>query len=131
MSNFSKRKTRFFAAAYLAKSIRNPTTKRLLELGKPMGKAIEELITIVKPATFYRWCRDGVTNKKAKNPKGGQRKPREIREIVMTIAKYYRLRLHSNFRRIRKLGIKKLSRQTVRNILKEEGIEPSPDRTSD
>jgi len=30
-----------------------------------------------------------------------------------------------------KLGIKKISRQTVRNILKEEGIQPSPDRTSD
>ena len=32
---------------------------------------------------------------------------------------------------LRKLGIKKISRQTVRNILKEHGIEPSPDRTSD
>ena len=32
---------------------------------------------------------------------------------------------------LRKLGIKKISRQTVRNILKEEGIEPGPDRTSD
>lgn len=27
---------------------------------------------------------------------------------------------------LRKLGIKKISRQTVRNILKEEGIEPGP-----
>ena len=32
--------------------------KRLLKLGKPLGKAIEELITIVSPKTFYRWCRD-------------------------------------------------------------------------
>jgi putative transposase len=32
---------------------------------------------------------------------------------------------------MRKLGIKKISRQTIRNILKEEGIEPGPDRTSD
>ena len=32
---------------------------------------------------------------------------------------------------LRKLGIKRISRQTERNILKEEGIEPSPDRTSD
>ena len=29
---------------------------------------------------------------------------------------------------LRKLEIKKISRQTVRNILKEEGIEPGPDR---
>ncbi len=32
---------------------------------------------------------------------------------------------------LRKLGIKKISRQTVRNILKEEGIQPRPNRTSD
>ena len=32
---------------------------------------------------------------------------------------------------MRKLGIKGISRQTVRNILKEEGIQPGPDRTSD
>lgn len=32
---------------------------------------------------------------------------------------------------LRKLGIKKISRQTVRNILKEEGIQPGPNRTSD
>ena len=32
---------------------------------------------------------------------------------------------------MRKLGIKNISRQTVRNILKEEGIQPGPDRTSD
>ncbi len=32
---------------------------------------------------------------------------------------------------LRKLGIKNISRQTVRNILKEEEIQPGPDRTSD
>ena len=32
---------------------------------------------------------------------------------------------------LRKLGIKGISRQTVRNILKEEGIKPGPDKTSD
>jgi len=32
---------------------------------------------------------------------------------------------------LRILGIKKISRQTVRNILKEQGAEPSPDCTSD
>lgn len=32
---------------------------------------------------------------------------------------------------LRKLGIKKISRQNVRTILKEEGIEPGPDRVSD
>jgi hypothetical protein len=31
---------------------------------------------------------------------------------------------------LRKLGIKKISRQTVRNVLKEEGIQPGPNRIS-
>lgn len=105
--------------------------KRLLKLGKPLGKAIEELITIVKPSTFYRWCRDGVANKKVKNPKGGQRKPKELRELVLQIAKSTNFGLTRIVGELRKLGIKKISRSTVRNILKEEGIEPEPDRTSD
>jgi putative transposase len=29
--------------------------RRLLQLGKALGQAIEEQITIVTPATFYRW----------------------------------------------------------------------------
>ena len=52
--------------------------KRLLEFGKALGRAIEELITIVSPSTFYRWMRDE-HGKKSKHPKGGQRKPREVR----------------------------------------------------
>lgn len=38
------------------------------------GKAIEELIGIVTPATFYRWVRDeGKGKSKPKNPKGEER----------------------------------------------------------
>ena len=31
---------------------------RLIKLGKALGQAIEELITLVAPTTFYRWCRE-------------------------------------------------------------------------
>ena len=52
-----------------------------------IGRAIEELVTIVSPATFYRWVREEKNGKpKPKNPKGGQRKPKELRELVLTIA---------------------------------------------
>ena len=61
--------------------------ERLVKLGKPLGRAIESLITIVTPGTFYRWCRDKKQKKKAKNPKGGQRKPRDLRKLVLEIAK--------------------------------------------
>ena len=106
--------------------------ERLLKYGKAIGRAIEELITIVSPATFLRWIRDESEDKpKTKNPKGGQRKPREIRELVIKIAKTTGFGYTRIIGELRKLGIKKISRQTVRNILIEEGIKPGPDRTSD
>ena len=104
---------------------------RLVKLGKALGQAIEELITLVAPSTFYRWCQEEKFGKKAKNPKGGQRKPRELRELVIEIAKTTGFGYTRIVGEIRKLGIKGISRQTIRNILKEEGIKPGPDRTSD
>ncbi len=35
---------------------------------------------------FYRWMRDE-HGKKTKHPKGGQRKPREVRALVIEIAR--------------------------------------------
>lgn len=104
--------------------------QRLLEFGKALGRAIEELITIVSPSTFYRWMRDE-GGQKTLNPKGGQRKPREVRELVIEVARTTGFGYTRILGELRKLGIKKISRQTVRNILKEEGIQPGPDRTSD
>ncbi len=105
--------------------------RRLVQLGKALGQAVGELLTIVSLSTFYRWCRDEKAGKKKKNPKGGQRKPREIRELVIEIAKLTGFGYTRIIGEMRKLGIKGISRQTVRNILKEEGIVPAPDRTSD
>ncbi len=106
--------------------------ERLLKYGKVIGRAIEELITIVSPATFYRWVREEKNGKpKIANPKGGQRKPKEIRELVIEIAKTTGFGYTRIIGELRKLGIKKISRQTIRNILKEEGIQPGPDGTND
>lgn len=105
--------------------------QRLIEFGRTLGRAIEELITIVSPSTFYRWLRDADSGKKRANPKGGQRKPREVRELIIEIARTTGFGYTRIIGELRKLGIKQVSRQTVRNILKEEGIEPAPDRTSD
>ena len=119
--------------ARLPKQVQTTTEERktLLKYGKAIGRAIEELITVVSPATFYRWVREEKNGKpKSENPKGGQRKPEEVRELVLTIAKETGFGLTRIVGEMRKLGIT-ISRQTVRTILKEEGIDPSPDRTSD
>lgn len=103
----------------------------LMKYGKTIGRAIEELITIVTPSTFFRWCRVGSGTASPKNPKGGQRKPRELRQLVIEIAKNTNFGYTRIIGELRKLGIKKISRQTVRNILKEEGIQPGPKRRTD
>ena len=107
--------------------------KTLLKFGKAVGKAINELITIVSPATFSRWLREEAPGNKRKptKKKGGQRKPKELRELVLAVASETSFGLTRIVGEFRKLGIKKISRTTVRNILKEEGIKPGPDRTSD
>jgi putative transposase len=105
--------------------------RRLVQFGKARGRGVEALLTIVPVSTFDRWCRDEKAGKKEQNPKGGQRKPREIRELVLEIAKLTGFGYTRITGEKRKLGIKGISRQTVRNILKEEGIVPAPDRTSD
>ncbi|MEK6262770.1 MAG: integrase core domain-containing protein [Planctomycetota bacterium] len=118
----------------LPKQIHTTAEERstLLKFGKAVGKAIDELISIVSPASFYRWVREEVVNKpKCNKPKGGQRKPKELRELVLSIAAETGFGLTRIVGELRKLGIKKISRQTVRNILKEEGIKPGPDRSSD
>lgn len=61
---------------------------RLLKLGKALGRAIEELLTIVIPSTFYRWLRDVVQGSQRKTSfSSGRRKPKEFRELVIQIAK--------------------------------------------
>lgn len=87
-------------------------------------------MTVVSPKTFYRWVREGNGGSKRGKPKGGKRKPREIRELVLRIATTTGIGYTRIIGELRKLGIKKISRQSGRNILK-EGFEPSPDRTSD
>ena len=117
----------------LPKQIHTTAEERstLLKYGKAIGRAIEELVSICSPATFYRWVREEKNGKpKPKNPKGGQRKPEEIRELVLTIAKETGFGLTRIVGEMRKLGIK-ISRQTVRTILKDHDIDPSPDHTSD
>lgn len=120
--------------ARLPKQIHTTTEERntLLKYGKAVGKAIHQLITIVSPATFTRWLRDDAAEKPIKKKlKGGQRKPKELRELVIHIAAETGFGLTRIVGELRRLGVKKISRQTVRNILKDEGLPTNPDRTSD
>jgi putative transposase len=101
--------------------------KRLIKLGTAVGPGLHKLITIVAPSTYRRWIRN-LNNRVPKKRTGRPRTPEAIRELVLKIAK----ETHWGYTRIlgelRKLGYTGISRQTVVNILKREGIDPWPQR---
>jgi hypothetical protein len=73
---------------------------KLLRLGEPLGTILKELISIVTYRTFLRWKsgRDGKRRSKCGN-KHPTRKPEEIREMVIRIARETGVALHANPRR--------------------------------
>jgi putative transposase len=100
---------------------------RLLKFGRPLGKEIDELITIVTPGTFRRWIRqEDCTG--SKQSTGRPRTNQVLRELVIRIAKETGWGYTKILGELRRLGITRLCRQTVASIVKEEGIEPSPKR---
>jgi len=102
---------------------------RLLKFGRGLGRAIEELITIVKPRTFQRWVREEKTGRGKKNPKGRPKTAQTLRELVKKIAAETGFGYTRIIGELRRLGITKISRQTVRNIIREEGLDPAPKRS--
>jgi putative transposase len=104
--------------------------RRLVKLGRPLGSAIRELITIVTPRTFARWLKgegQGPTSKRPRKP-GRPRTPDEIREWVVRMARETGWGYSRILGELKKLGIYAIARSTVKNILKEHGLDPAPKR---
>jgi putative transposase len=99
---------------------------RLLKFGKPISKDVDRLIQIVTPGTFHRWVREERRNYVAKEP-GRPRKRQVLRELVRKIARETDAGYTRILGELRRLGITRICRQTVRNILKEEGTDPPPE----
>ena len=93
-----------------------------------------ELISIVSYQSFRRWVREAEeahTAKKAAMPKrkpGRPRTPDDIRELVLKLARENSWGYTRILGELRKLGIKSISRQTLKVILKENNIDPGPKR---
>ncbi|WP_339910643.1 hypothetical protein, partial [Symmachiella dynata] len=100
----------------------------MLKFGKPLGKDIDRLISIVTPSTFHRWVREERRGYKSAKP-GRPRKRQVLRELVRKIARETGVGYTRFLGELRRLGINRICRQTVRNILKEEGIDTSPKRS--
>ena len=72
--DYLKEENKILRARLPGKQVHTTPTesKRLLRFGKPFGRAIEGLITIVKPATFYRWCRANRGRQRPTKTKGAR-----------------------------------------------------------
>jgi putative transposase len=100
---------------------------KLLMLGKGLGPAIRHLITIVDYSTFRRWvCKE--EPRAARPKKGRPRITQVIREVIVQMARDTGWGYSRILGELRKLGLAKLSRQSVKNILVEHGLDPGPKR---
>jgi putative transposase len=107
--------------------------RRLAKLAAAVRGMLKNLATIADPATILRWIRE--FERKGTTPKpGSKRKPGrprtndDIRALVLRIANETGWGYTRILGQLRRLGIKSISRQTVKAILKENGFEPGPQR---
>ena len=102
---------------------------RLVKFGSKLGKAINEIVSIVASDTLRRWIRESKKPGGIKRVrKGRPRTKEEIRELIIRFAKENDWGYTRIMGELKKLGIKPPSRNTVKNILKENGLEPGPKR---
>jgi putative transposase len=82
--------------------------------------------------SFLRWIRNATTNeatKKVSTRKPGRpRTSDDIRSLVVELARENSWGYTRILGQLRRLGINKITRQTVKNILKEHGLDPGPER---
>jgi len=102
---------------------------RLVRFWAKLGKALDQLVTIVHPDTLRRWIRDSRKQRKLKPVKVG-RKPTalEIRKLIIKLARETGWGYTRILGELKKLGIRSVSRNTVKRILKANGLDPGPKR---
>lgn len=107
-------------------TLTDPERQRLVRFGRPLRSALQHIVSIVSYPTFRRWLRPKDPKVKTRKP-GRPRKPEELRQLVIRLASENRTWGYTRLLgELAKLGITDLSRATLRNILREAGLEPAP-----
>jgi putative transposase len=101
---------------------------RLLKLGEAIGPGIRHLIKIVDYSTYRRWVREAQGTDQPTNKRGRPRTAAFLREIIVRIATEMGCGYTRVMGEMKKLGIKPPSRSTVKNIMKENNLDPGPKR---
>lgn len=104
--------------------------KRLMKLGKAIGPGLRHLITIVSYGAYLSWLRK---ERESHVPKkmGRPRTAESIRNLIVKIARETGFGYTRVMGEMKKIGVKPPSRNTVKNILKEHGLDPGPKRGPD
>jgi putative transposase len=106
----------------------NEERERLLELGEGIGTDVYGLISIVSPRTYKRWAARKRWGEKPARKMGRKGTPETLRQIVVRLAKETGWGYGRIVGELKKLRIQCVGRTTVRKILQEEGVSPSPKR---
>lgn len=103
---------------------------RLIRFAQKLGgKVLRQLATIVAPNTLLKWIRAEKKHGKKVPPKRGRRRTSEdIRQLILKLARENQWGYTRILGEIKKLGIRSISRNTVKRILKEAGLDPGPKR---
>jgi putative transposase len=107
---------------------------RLIKFGSAVGSAIKTLVTIVSYRTFCRWTAAVAGPPLAKARAATVRKPgrprtaEDLRALVVRLARENGWGYTRILGELKKIGVYTVSRSTVVNILKEEGLDPGPKR---
>src|SRR6187200_68739 len=104
--------------------------KRLVKYASRLGKMLRHLVTIVVPDTLQRWIREDRRSRGKVKPvkRGRRRKPIEIRRLIVKLARENDWGYTRILGELKKLGIRSMSKNTVKRILKENGLDPVPKR---
>lgn len=102
---------------------------RLVRFAKGLGRAVRQLTSIVTPDTLLRWIRaERQDGPKTPVQRGRRRTPEQICRLILKLAKENQWGYTRILGELKKLGIRSISRNTVKRILKEAGYDPGPKR---
>ncbi len=106
--------------------------QKLIKYGLPLGGKVKHLISIVHYSTFCRWVQEFEHPHEKIDRRGRPRIITEqIRELIVHMARHNKWGYTKILGELKKLMIKRLSRGSVKNILKEYGIAPFKVRQED
>ena len=108
--------------------LNNDERERLLNLGEAIGTGVLKLVTIVHTRSYQRWAHQKSHGKPPAKRMGRTKTPKPIREIILKMARETGWGYGRIVGELKKLRIQCVGRTTVRTILKEEGVNPSPKR---